>query len=128
MGNYCPECGSSVAQADPEVPVIDVTEEAPVTVAEVEIAKIGADRDVAIAKINAGIAVDETIHEAEVHAARAEGEADGMAEGITAVNPEPDTEAAPVIVEPEPEPEPSVEPPPVESHHREEKRGGASWF
>lgn len=88
---YCPTCGidhhaEPVAEPEPVV-VVDDT----VTPAEVEIARIQAERDVKLAKIQAG--VTETVVEAEN--SHAEAKAEILDDLLT---PEPEPEAEPVIV------------------------------
>jgi len=104
-----------------------------ITRADVEIARINADKEIRLAKIAAGIAESET----QIEAAHAEGRAEGMQDALDAVAPDPEP-VAPVIVDaPEPDPEPVVDPlaPPVmdsSPEHEKPKRSShgmsRGWF
>jgi len=119
----CAECGQALPE--PEVVVEEAVDLEPVAEAEVEIARIEADRDVQVAKIEAKVADDEIV--AELAALRAE------VEVLRAqAAPEPEQEQAVVVVaDPEPEPEPVAEPePPVVEPSEEpaaKKRKSAWW-
>jgi hypothetical protein len=106
---YCPDCGNSHdctmgAGAD-------------YMTAEVKIAKINADRDVEIARLQAKAATVISENEAEHSADFAEGKAEGLEEAITGGEPDPEG-GEPIVVtvpaaEEEPEPDDVVEEPPV---------------
>jgi hypothetical protein len=126
---YCTHCGNPVAEetAEPDV----VVEAEHTESADVEIARITADRDVKIAKISAGM----SDVEAAVDLAHAEGVAEGVVEALT---PEPVAAAPPVVVvnddtEGMPEPPPEAEPgdggPSGEPHAPRHSAGANSgWF
>lgn len=110
---YCPDCGEALHTCEVELP--DPAAEAAraetkvaktYTGAEVEIARLNAERDVAVARIQAGIIKDEVIVEAIV----AEAEADATADAIA---PEPEEDPVPVVVvdaNAEAEAEPTIPP------------------
>jgi hypothetical protein len=132
MEIICPECGEHL---DPHelhtaAPVIETAE---ITSAEVEIARINADKEIRLAKIQAGMIESEAIVEAAVEAAHAEGEAAGLRE---ATAPEPVPEPEPVVVVDAPaEPEADIPAPPVAGHDedhedrepRKQSRGLGMW-
>ena len=129
MPNYCHECGARLLAED------HPDETGKVTEAEVEIARIQANRDIRIAELAAReahaeteAAVEISESEAEVEAAHAEGVAEGIETVIDAANPETsEGEPATIVVEaPAEEAEESAEVPPViephEPPHREKNR------
>jgi len=115
--NACPECGQAVPE--PEVVVEEAVDLEPVAEAEVRIAEIQADRDVAVAKIEARVVDDEIV--AELAALRAEVEV----LRAQAAPAEQEQQEAVVVVAPEPEPEPVAEsePPVVEPSTSDEPKG-----
>lgn len=104
--HYCPVCGITHGEAEAAV-----TEDAIVTSAEVEIAKIQADRDIQLAKIQAKIAGSELIIENAALEATAEATADANDTLADVIAP-PDAGggAPPVVVVGSPEGEPEGEP------------------
>lgn len=124
--NYCPGCGTKLnreqeaAAETAEHETETQTEE--ITDAAVEIARIEANRDIAVAKIGAGI----TEHVAEVEQAAELAHAEGKAEGLeTAIAPEvPETPPEPVVVvNDDQETEPSI--PEAEPEHHEAPKSSA---
>jgi hypothetical protein len=126
---YCPNCGHNID--GPAVPA------EPAEPTEVILARIQADRDIAVARLEAGARraeqdSAETI--ARVEAAADIETAEAVAE-IIAADDEPEPEAAgepePVVIveESPPEPEPAEEPPPEIEHHDAERhsRGLGMW-
>ena len=128
---FCPTCGID-HHAEP--PVIEaeaeVTEAAIVERADVEIARIQADRDVALARINAG--VDKAIAENETVTAlaHAEGRAEGQAEIIDAVTPDPEPAPEPVVVvnDAAAETEPDTGPPEIETAPTAPSKKSNPWW
>lgn len=127
--SYCSSCGA----AEPDAPAIIAENPEPeaaaeLTRAEVEIAKIQAERDVKLARIGAGI--DDASRDQAL--ARAQGEA-GVLKDIITPDPAPVVVTDPVPV-PEPEPEPDPEgdnEPPVITDDGPPPGGGKSanpWF
>jgi hypothetical protein len=123
---YCPDCGlnhhlDDIA-AEPEVTVVDNS----VSPAEVEIAKITADKEIKLAKIAAGTFKEEM--ESELESLRAE--LRGFKEGIDAVAPEPEPveQPAPVIIDAPDEPVDQLPPPPedTEEHHERKSKSNMS--
>jgi hypothetical protein len=130
---YCPGCGNEVEQPV----IIAASTGAEAVNAEVEIARINAERDIQVAKITARqdrdwnetrVEVAELETAAEVASASAEAEVIGA---ILATDPEPAEDT-----EPEPEPLIVTEPPaddgldlaPPESTHRSsEPKSGGGW-
>jgi hypothetical protein len=110
-----------ISEPSPAAEEAEAVEE--VAHAEVEIARIEADRDVAVAKIAAK--TEEAHDETEVEALRAE--IRGMREILNQLMPPPPPEPEPM---PEPEPiviaqqdnGPDVAPPPEKEEHREPKK------
>lgn len=138
--NYCPGCGTQlereIEHAEGEaVETEQQTEE--ITDAAVEIARIEANRDVMIKKIDAGIAEHVAEVDTAAELAHAEGEAEGMERVIEAASP-PETPDAPVVVVPDnpPPEEPEITPPPAEDstepsehhEHRSSSYGNPGWF
>ena len=127
MSHTCPDCGLEHAVAIDEV--ADVVETEAVTEAAVEIARIEADRDVTLAKVNAK--VEEGWQEQRI--AELEGRISGMQEMLDRLTPqpEPEPEAVPIVAAPQPEPvieEPEVQPPPiVEAPAGKKPKGNAFW-
>ena len=124
---YCSHCGNPLAEetAEPDVVVEAERTEKP----DVEIARITADRDIKIAKIQARMSDTEDALEAE-HAL-------GVAEGVTeALTPEPTADAPPVVVvnddasDDSPEPPPEAEETPHDEPHAPRHSHGANsgWF
>ena len=129
--HYCPMCGAvhgGEAEAEAIAEVAAVEE---VSRADVEIARINADRDIRLARINAGV-LDQ---ERDAELAHAEGKAEGVVETLETLAPDP--EPAPVVVEADPEPEPELVPevpaPPVDDDHQDHEprppksRGLGMW-
>lgn len=128
---FCPHCGNEVEAAIPWT----MTEDKTVS-AEVEIAKINAERDVEVAKISARTDRDynETRTEvaqieADAQVAEATVEAELIGDAITAgIEPEPEPEPVPVVVEPGPEPEPEPDfIPPVPDKEPKVKQSSGWW-
>ena len=92
--HYCPFCGDHHGGETPAEAAADEVIEtaAEVTSAEVRIAEINADRDVKLARINAGM-MD---HDRDVEAARTEGKVEALEEVIA---PEPQPDPAPIIID-----------------------------
>jgi hypothetical protein len=130
---YCSHCGNPVEHETPvEAEAESVAE---VVSADVEIARINADKEIKLAQI--GARVEEHVSEVDQAAdlAHAEGVAEGMAEVITP--PEPETPESPVIVvEDNPDTEtPEITPPlaedssePSEPKSERHGYGNAGWF
>jgi hypothetical protein len=114
--SFCPECGTDHHAGERSGGVGD----------EVKIAKIRADAEVEIAKIQRGMVREETAAEVEVEEIRAEADvevAGELAEALADAEPpaeEPPAEPEPVMVEPEPD-APEMEPPVVTGGHHEAK-------
>lgn len=127
---YCPDCGEQlhdcqVEHPDPAAEAARAETKAAKTYtdAEVEVARLNADRDIAVAKIQAGIIKDEVVVEAVV----AEAEAEAVAETLAPPEPEP----APIVIEDagESEPEPTDIPPAEDEPHQRQphKVGLGMW-
>jgi hypothetical protein len=124
---FCPECG----QPHEPVPVVEETtviDNEPIATAEVEIARINANRDITLAKIARGIAESEAVQEAAIATAEADAVKDALA-------PPPPPEADPVVVvsdsqddggEIEPPPEADDAPSEPSEPHRK-PRGLGMW-
>lgn len=126
MTHLCPECGLEHA-VDVDQPIIAIDPE-PAAAAEVEIARIEADRDVAVARI--GAKVEEGWQEQRI--AELEGRLAGMQEIIEQLTPDPEPEPVPVVIEaPEPDPvttEPTTTAPPiVEPEPAKKRKGNPFW-
>lgn len=109
---FCQHCGNEVT-AEPAIEAEHETEA--IVSADVEIARINAERDIALARINAR--VTEVVNDAEQAAdlAAAEAKAEALEEVIES-SAEPETPPA-VVVNPPPAEEPGTEiepPPPAE--------------
>lgn len=123
---FCENCGAERHEAaEPEV----VVEAEHTESADVEIARITADRDVKIAKISAGMVETETA----VELAHAEGVTEGLE--ATVAPDEPAADAPPVVVLNDDQGEEMPEAPPeAEEHHEEPHEPRAShgansgWF
>lgn len=127
--SYCPECGHEVAaQAADDAAKSDV-----------EIARINADRDVTIARLQSKAVREEndtTEHVAETEAAADVGVAEAQADGVEAAaevisgDPEPEPDGEPIVVEPLPEaePEPDAPPPPEAEHHHAAEKKSPGWW
>lgn len=117
--NYCPGCGTRLREELAEHgESADQTEE--ITSAEVEIARIQAERDVAVAKIEKGIVEHTADVEQAAELAHAEGQAEGMAAAMAPPAEQPPAEPV-VVVDTDVEPE--TIPPADPGHHEpEEKR------
>lgn len=124
------QCDLGFEHEDPEPEQVVVEDKSAEDVAEtaagaeVEVARINADRDVATAKIYARQADEETVATMAAMAARID-----VLEAALAPPPPPEPEELPVEVpEPEPEPEPEslpdVEPPKAEGG----KKGDRGWW
>src|SRR6266487_771016 len=97
MTHTCDVCGLEHQVDEPT----DVVEEVVAADAAVSIAEIEAERDVTLAKINAG---NEKVWQ-EGRVAELEGQLLGMKEILDRLNaPPPEPEPVPVVVAPEPEP------------------------
>lgn len=110
MQKFCAECGTPHECA--------ATPAGDYMTAEVKIAKINADRDVEIARLQAGAAKAIAATEAEHSADFAEGKAEGLEEAITGGEGEEAEGGEPIVVEvpaaePEAEADDIVEEPPV---------------
>ncbi len=96
--HWCPLCGDH----DHSLPEVEAAAEvdvaAEVTSAEVEIERIRAQKEISLAKIQAGTFRDEVVVEAAVEAAHAEGEADGLREALTPPEPVVEEAPAPVVI------------------------------
>lgn len=120
----CPECGleHGAAEHKGEDP-------------EVKAAKILADRDVEIARINAGVSREEMLREIEALRAELTVRREEPPVAETAVIQVTETEEEPEVVEvpapePEPEPEPEETPPPPETagDHEPGRKKKAGWW
>lgn len=106
-------CDLGFDHEDPEPIIVEeAVDVEPVAEATVEVARIEADRDVAVAKIERGV-IDEEVA-ARIAALEAENE---TLRGQLAPPEEEQQQAVVVVSDPEPEPEPAAEaePPAVES-------------
>ncbi len=110
---------------EPEPVVVEAPDTEPVAEASVEVARIEADRDVKVAKIEAG--TDRIEIDSRVDALEAK--IDGMREVLDrlAPEPEPEPEPEPVVVEPGP-PAPDVPPPPADEPHHRAPKGRSGMF
>lgn len=128
---FCPNCGHNM-----EGPAAAAAAAEPV---EVLIARINADRDVAVARLEASarraeLATEEHVAEVQadaiVEATEAEAAGDvAAAEAVAEVMAgEPEPEPEPVVIDtaPAPEPEPDNAPPPVQHHEPRGKSRG--WW
>ena len=120
---FCPDCGTSHECE---------TEAARGPIPEIEIARINADRDKYVARVQARMGREEletaeTIAETEAEAEIVSSEA---AAEIIASEDEPEETGEPIVVEtapaPEPEPEPEMVPPVAEPHRAAPKSRG--WW
>lgn len=116
---YCPHCGGEVAQ----LPGAEPVHEAPIP--EVEVARINAERDIAVARLQARqdseqneTEVEVAAIEAEAEVAAAEAQAEVVAEVLNAGD-EPEPEGEPIVVEAPADPEPDIPPPPAAEEHHE---------
>lgn len=93
------------------------------TAAEVEIARINADRDITLARIGAGVEKSVVAAETDAQLVAAETEAATLSGVVESLTPDPEPALpAPVIVAPaEPEADPT-EMPPAEEHHEEKEK------
>lgn len=107
----CPDCGIEHEAPEPVV-IEEAVDVEPVAEANVEIARIEADRDIKVAKIERGMMADEM----EIRLAEVEGNLRGMREVLDALVNPPAPEPAPIVIE-EPEPEVEMEIPPKEERH-----------
>jgi hypothetical protein len=120
----CPECGTAHEEPiviEPEPAVEEIAE------AEVRIAEVQADRDIKIAKIEAGVTEDIT----ESRLAELEGQVRGMREVLDRIAPAPEPEPAPA-------PEPVITvvddqaddevPPKAEHHEPPRPKKSSSYF
>ena len=122
---FCQTCGSEIAVAEPGdgVTVVEAPDTEVPAMADVEIARINAERDIALAKIQKSALADEVVQGAEVATAEA-------AAVVDVLTPPPAPEPAPVeVVNPDPDPEeapedaiPDAEPAP------EPQKAGNAWF
>jgi hypothetical protein len=139
MANYCPECGSPL-QGAPGVIEAEaaVTEVAEVTASEVRIAEINAQKEITLARIQAGTFKDETVVELAVEAAHAEGEADGLREALSPPDRvdvveegSPEPVVAPVVISDDHSAPEVDSPPDSEEHehdtHARRKSGLGMW-
>jgi len=124
---YCQHCGGEVAH-----PVGDDTPAADAVSAEVQIARINADRDIAVERIKsrqAAAELDTVEAVAEVSADADVAVAEATAEVVAADDtPAEDPGDAPVIVEELPEEEPDLAPPAAEEHESRADRKPAWGF
>ena len=89
---YCQHCGGPLAEAEPAPEIIETI---PATnAAEVEIARIQAERDIRLAKIAAGT-IDA---EQEIAVAEAEARADAAEAVVEILAPEPDPAPEPIVI------------------------------
>jgi hypothetical protein len=125
--NYCPGCGAKLNREVEEAEVHETeTQTEQITDSAVEIARIEANRDVAVAKINAGVVEHSTEVEQAAELAHAEGKAEGLE---TALAPEPEPAPEPVVVVNDDAPEePSIPPAEPEEHHEPPKPKHKSGF
>ncbi len=126
MSGFCPECGAAAAVADDAAAAVS---------AEVEIARINANRDIKLAQINAGVVKEVAETEAAAEVAHADGVVDGIDKVLDAVGGD-QGDGPPIVLppaepeaEPEPEPEPELPLPPVADTPEPEpnNRGGGWW-
>jgi hypothetical protein len=130
---FCPDCGTDHHAGERTA--------ADAVASEVRIAKINADRDIEVARINARLTrneletaevIAEIEGEAEVGAAAAEAEVVATILGSGDQEPEPVIIDAPPLPEPEPDPTDDAAPPPAENHHepgddKPRKHGLGMW-
>jgi hypothetical protein len=132
---HCPTCHQDYGDDSPATETIEPESVEEITAAEVEIAKIQANRDIKLAQIGAGVAE----HVAEVDQAaelgHAEGKAEGLEEAITPPEPEPSETPVVVVGDSPPPEEPEITPPPAdESSEPPEPKserhgyGNPGWF
>ena len=110
MIHACADCGIEHEAPEPEVLVEEAVDVEPIADANVEVARIEAERDVTIAKISAKM--EEKHDETEIEVLRAEIRA--LRDLIAPPVPEP--EPAPVVIEEEPAPVEEEIPPREERH------------
>jgi hypothetical protein len=116
---HCPSCHQDY-DAPGEAAEAEAVEQ--ISSDEVEIARIQAERDVTLARIQSKTEehVAEVVVEADL--AHAEGKAEGLETAIAPPVPEAEPEPVAVIVnENEEEPEPEMAPEPVHEHHESEE-------
>lgn len=127
---YCQHCGNEVEHAVEALPVA-----AEAVSAEVEIARINAERDVAVARIQARQAAAEleTIEtvaevEAEAQVETAVAEAEVIGEIIAAESESSEeTEAPPMVITETPEPEDDLAPPETGHHEPAAPKSKGLW-
>jgi hypothetical protein len=123
--SFCTACGSPIAEVEAEgdTTIVEAPDTEVPALADVEIAKIQADRDIKLAKIQKGIAADEAVQGAEVATAEA-------AAVVDVLTPPPAPEPTPVeVVDPDPEPEGEPEDAiPDAGTPPEPQRAGNPWF
>ena len=134
--NYCPGCGTHLRAEVEEAELHETeaqTEE--ITDAAVRIAEIEANRDVAVAKIQAGITEHIAGAEQAAELAHAEGKAEGLEEALAPAVTEDAANPSVVIVDaPDAESEDTpVAPPSAEEHsepheHKQSSYGNRGWF
>ena len=126
--SYCVDCGIDHHAEE---------REAAKSLGEIELAikRLEVNRDIELARINAGVIRDTAVAEAEAAEEHAEGVEEGLAAAVDAMTPDmPETEEpAPVVIHdgglPEGEPALDVAPPPVmvaDDHDEEPKKAG--WW
>lgn len=119
---WCEDCGTPH-----ECEVIDGEK------ADLAIARVWANRDIEVARLNAGAAKDIATVEAEHSAEHAEGVAEGMETVLDAGQTEPEAEGGDIVVdteaegEPEAEPEAEAEPEVVEVPEPAQPKRGGYW-
>lgn len=120
---YCAHCGNPLPEAEGPAEDVTIVEAPEVNSAEVEIAKINADRDIRIARIGAGVVESEAV----VELAHAEGVAEGLETAVAPPEPPP---AEPVVVvdNNDEEPEPSIPPAEPEEHHERKPAKKSGFF
>jgi hypothetical protein len=132
MCEHCAAVATALHGAETAIEAESETKVEEITDAAVEIARIEANRDISLAKINRGL--EEKI--AEESAAAELVEAETKAEVLETVvetlapDPEPVPAPAPVTVVNDNEPAPELAPPPAEEkpeHHETRKRGLGMW-
>lgn len=116
--HYCPGCGTKLEHEVEDAEHRETEEQTEeVTDAAVKIAEIEAKRDVAVARISAGIAESEAV----VEMAHAEGIAEGLETAVAPPEVPAAEPASPVVVVNDEQEEPESIPPAEHEHHEEPK-------
>lgn len=119
MANYCPECGSPYQRDEAaEIAAAESAAVGEVTDASVRIAEINAKKEIALARIAAGVMDAER----DIDAARTEGKAEALEAIVNPPEPEPELTPDPIVImqdDTDVQADDDMAPPPVEEHDHE---------